>query len=56
MTDPDRRRERVTRRVYALASLVHHGRLNDKQLRYLNATLDHYHHAIKEMTDDQPQP
>ncbi|MFW0784856.1 hypothetical protein AAFP35_10060 [Gordonia sp. CPCC 206044] len=46
------RQQRVTKRVYALATLVRNGHYNDAQLRYLQAVLDHYHHAIKEMTTD----
>lgn len=45
-------RKSLTRRTYALATRVREGQLNDKQLRYLDALLDHYYRAIKEMTDD----
>ncbi len=46
------RQQRLTTRLYSLATRVRHGRFNDAQLRYLQAVLDHYHHAIKEMTTD----
>ncbi|MGV9792406.1 hypothetical protein [Gordonia sp. NPDC003422] len=50
--DPTKTRRRLTRRVYALAAKVHHRRLNEAQLAYLDAVLDHYHESIKEMTTD----
>ena len=53
---PPRREQQMTRRAFALANRVRDGRFNARQLEYLDACLTHYHSAIKEMNDDQPQP
>ncbi|WJG11646.1 hypothetical protein PWF70_13500 [Gordonia sp. Swx-4] len=47
-----RTRRRLVTRLYGLAARINHDRLNDAQLAYLTAVLDHYNHAIKGMTDD----
>lgn len=54
MTEPrTRTRRRLVTRLYSLAARINHDRLNDAQLAYLTAVLDHYYdHAIKGMTDD----
>lgn len=45
-------RHRAVKRCDDLAAMVRRGRFNDNQVRYLHATLDHFHQAAQEMTID----